>query len=661
MSRPVLRAASSTSIQGVSMRLTTSFGFALLSLLGPGCESRLGARTPLMEIEVALEGSSAMILSSAPTTRPNPPVVGAAAVQWLVRDEAGRVVARGEIEDARVVDFEDALEHREEGAHLLSPVGHFRIAVPRIEGEVELHDASGVVTTFPIGRSAARIAPLLDADADVLGPPTAAPGSAAGPTRILFVPEGFTEAEQARFHTLVADVLTALRAMPDFARSWDRFAFVEQEVRSRESGIDRPASTGSPASEVDTAFDVSLGIGGVYRCAFFESRSGRLAVERLRDEAGAALVVVLANLDEWSGCAGPGVTVNAAENAARLAQVVAHEMGHALFGLADEYSSESSSHGRGCGAISMPNVASDLRRLPWADLLTTTELPTADTAEHAASVGAFEGAGYCTTGRYRPSRSCMMRSAYNPLCPVCRREMDRRLGVAAPTSEPGAPPTEPSDVLRRITVRNRTGAGLWARCASASGPGCSDWTWIGSGSDASVESFDGRYTLDNQDMLPDSPIRSTFRADRELVEVVASSRAPLPSEDGGSCRDTCRWAHDGVCDDGGEGAAYSVCERGTDCADCGARSPMAAPVPDAARCDDSCSWAHDGVCDDGSQGGAAYCDLGTDCTDCHAASGPVTCDDSCTWAADGECDDGGPGSLNDACSLGTDCTDCGAR
>ncbi len=41
------------------------------------------------------------------------------------------------------------------------------------------------------------------------------------------------------------------------------------------------------------------------------------------------------------------------------------------------------------------------------------------------------------------------------------------------------------------------------------------------------------------------------------------------------CSDTCRWAGDGECDDGGPGADYSVCPYGSDCTDCGPR-----PAPD---------------------------------------------------------------------------------
>jgi hypothetical protein len=100
-----------------------------------------------------------------------------------------------------------------------------------------------------------------------------------------------------------------------------------------------------------------------------------------------------------------------------------------------------------------------------------------------------------------------------------------------------------------------------------------------------------------------------------------------------------------------------------------------AGAPDAAGCSDSCYWAHDGICDDGGPG-AEYidCAYGTDCGDCgprtgdgpdafpgEPAPGGGLCDDSCYWAYDGECDDGGPGALYVACAYGTDCGDCGPR
>ena len=45
--------------------------------------------------------------------------------------------------------------------------------------------------------------------------------------------------------------------------------------------------------------------------------------------------------------------------------------------------------------------------------------------------------------------------------------------------------------------------------------------------------------------------------------------------DGGSsrtlCSNTCQFANDEECDDGGEGSLYNECELGSDCADCGPR------------------------------------------------------------------------------------------
>jgi hypothetical protein len=107
---------------------------------------------------------------------------------------------------------------------------------------------------------------------------------------------------------------------------------------------------------------------------------------------------------------------------------------------------------------------------------------------------------------------------------------------------------------------------------------------------------------------------------------------PAPPPGGssdGACMDTCPWAFDGECDDGGPGSLYAVCALGTDCGDCGPRSGG--------------STSPDGPADDGSgwSGG--------------------TCIDTCTWAFDGECDDGGPGSLYAVCPLGSDCADCGPR
>lgn len=81
------------------------------------------------------------------------------------------------------------------------------------------------------------------------------------------------------------------------------------------------------------------------------------------------------------------------------------------------------------------------------------------------------------------------------------------------------------------------------------------------------------------------------------------------------CSEECSDSDDGICDDGGPGSIYTICNYGTDCLDCDARLP-------AATCVDECvdglvPWTNDGVCDDGGTNAAfALCRYGTDCTDC---------------------------------------------
>ncbi len=54
-------------------------------------------------------------------------------------------------------------------------------------------------------------------------------------------------------------------------------------------------------------------------------------------------------------------------------------------------------------------------------------------------------------------------------------------------------------------------------------------------------------------------------ADGDAGTIAACGGAPPPR----GCTDTCRFAADGECDDGGPGAQYEECTYGTDCADCG--------------------------------------------------------------------------------------------
>ncbi len=151
------------------------------------------------------------------------------------------------------------------------------------------------------------------------------------------------------------------------------------------------------------------------------------------------------------------------------------------------------------------------------------------------------------------------------------------------------------------------------------------------------------------------------------TDISDCGRRSLPNDD------SCRYANDDACDDGGDDSTNNLCEYATDMTDCGirrgpqiiiARIPWQDPKPDF------CPYTKNGRCEDGGEGASGgACPYGTDDGDC-AVREPIANsvalfgilnNDSCRSASDGQCDDGEPGAHSSLCSYGTDYSDCGLR
>jgi hypothetical protein len=143
------------------------------------------------------------------------------------------------------------------------------------------------------------------------------------------------------------------------------------------------------------------------------------------------LTLVLLNNPGFGGCGGGG---RATLPLGVTWSTIAHEFGHALGGLGDEYHQENKTYSGGEPGV--PNLTIDTTRatLKWAGYVAaTTPIPTGGDDytppkpagwDDNQDVGLFQGGGaYYSLGEYRPVVNCRMNSNTPPFCPVCNAAM----------------------------------------------------------------------------------------------------------------------------------------------------------------------------------------------------------------------------------------------
>jgi len=261
---------------------------------------------------------------------------------------------------------------------------------------------------------------------------------------IVLVAEGFqnTTADQSAFNQRCLDVVNAFQDEPWFGAGLLGAINIHRlNVWSTDQGADSPAtcgdgSTGSGAAP-NTYFDASYCSSGIQRCLAADWTLVRNTITASLPGWHAAAVIV--NSAMRGGCASGNVFATALSG--DFLDVVMHELGHAAFDLADEYSTWA---GCGSGETDRDNAPADeppepnitavatLGGLKWAGLVQpTTPVPTMEnpdctTCDARANVrpddteiGLYEGAGYYHCGYYRPAYTCKMRDSSDHYCRVC--------------------------------------------------------------------------------------------------------------------------------------------------------------------------------------------------------------------------------------------------
>jgi hypothetical protein len=273
---------------------------------------------------------------------------------------------------------------------------------------------------------------------------------------IALLSEGYTAGEMPKWEADAQMFVNILFGKPPFS-DVDLQAAINVhrvDVVSNESGADNPVCEGpGDGSTAATYFDATFcGDGRIHRLLTVEELT--VLMTQLAFVPFAHLTMVIVNTSIRGGSGG---LVGVSSTDPDWVFMVVHELGHAAFGLADEYDSyrgcESgeTDHDRYPASIEPdePNVTVVANRefIKWGSLIdSSTSIPTTtnddctkcddrdESPELDGTVGAFEGARYYHCDAYRPEFNCLMREQDEPFCAVCS-------GVIRDTLAPFAQPT----------------------------------------------------------------------------------------------------------------------------------------------------------------------------------------------------------------------------
>lgn len=240
--------------------------------------------------------------------------------------------------------------------------------------------------------------------------------------RLVFavVGDAYKAEEQSKFATDVSNLLLGGMLAQDFYSAHaNAFNVYRVDLTSHDSGVSTPTSVKNTALQVIFSGDWN-------RCWLEESsQTDDLINKALSSIAKYDFVLVMANEPNYGGCRrGSRLYVTSGDQW----DVLAHEYGHAIGNLYDEYSAD------GVGAYTGPSfnnrncsTTADRNLIIWRGLISAdTPLPTTISAnsDQQQLVGAFEGCSTYESHVYRPVYNCRMRSNTPVFCPVCRATME---------------------------------------------------------------------------------------------------------------------------------------------------------------------------------------------------------------------------------------------
>jgi hypothetical protein len=318
-------------------------------------------------------------------------------------------------------------------------------------------------------------------------------GAPASHMDYVFVGDGYTAAEMAKWRADAQSVINGYLADPLFNANRASMNVYRVDVASNQSGADEP----DRGIYVDTAMD------GAFYCSNID-RLLCVNTSKVLNIVGAVLqpdqrdvIIVVSNSTRYGGSGGQIATLSMSSQSI---EVALHEIGHTAFGLADEYDYGTCSLG---AEPTEPDVTRNATRsVKWGDLIAaSTTVPTAPGAYANGTVGIFQGAQYCPSGKYRPTENSRMRTLgypwhavnervaravfaqYSATTPTATGTLTSGASAFVPGAAPGYVQTGAGTITGKLTGPSNADFDLflykwngsaWAKVASSDGPTSSE-------------------------------------------------------------------------------------------------------------------------------------------------------------------------------------------
>ncbi|MFI3322285.1 MAG: M64 family metallopeptidase [Rikenellaceae bacterium] len=251
-------------------------------------------------------------------------------------------------------------------------------------------------------------------------------GNGANKVDVVLIPEGYDADEKDEFKAACSHFASEMFRFSPYKENAQKFNIRGVWSPSPEHGVTIPGEYEWRRTTVDAKFYT------------LESERYQMVdnFQKVRDIAANApydLIYIISNTQKYGGGAIYNFYgISSANNAQSSGEVFAHEFGHLLLGLADEYVggvtvNEMYPEGVEPWEVNITRKIDFEKNKPiWSNLIDKSlPNPTPATAENGDKVGMYEGGGYLEKGIYRPWVNCMMNTLKDSeFCPVCSKGIE---------------------------------------------------------------------------------------------------------------------------------------------------------------------------------------------------------------------------------------------